>query len=224
MHHLQKTIINTLVGVESARFSELRPANIEGNVFTYHLKQTVRDGLVVKLDDGSYVLSEDGKYIGINRNLKSSDLKKQAHSVLLLAVRNTTGDWLLRKRFAQPMYGAVGFVHGEPHFGTDTLLVAKQRLAHKTGLDADFSYIASGLIQISRKDAFESYSHVILLSAIIDNSTDLHERDETGQNFWASSPNFAGPDILPSMPFLADLVINSNQDRPFFELSCNLTS
>ncbi len=166
-HHLQKDILDTLVKCPSARYADLKPASVEGNIFTYHLQLLVKQGIVLKGEDGRYCLTAQGKALGINNKLKPRDLLQQAHSVLLLMVRNANGDWLLRKRLVHPMYGKVGFIHGEPRVYENITWTADDILLAKTGLSADFSIAGSGYIRIFQSEELESFTHFTLLRGIL---------------------------------------------------------
>ncbi len=59
-HHIQRSILDQLARCTTARYSQLKPTQLSGNVFNYHLSQLVRDGLVQKMDSGAYQLSPLG--------------------------------------------------------------------------------------------------------------------------------------------------------------------
>ena len=208
-HHLQKTILRKLGSFDSARFSDLKPANVEGNVYTYHLQQLIKSGLISKNDDNSYSLSSLGKEYLVTTAATTADQHQQAHSVLLLAVQRGN-EWLVRKRCIQPNLGLTGFVHGEPKPGEAVEVTAQARLLQKTGLTAEFIVRGSGLVQIYRGPELESFSHCIVLYANNPSGT-LLDGDETGENSWVSATEFDSPQYLPSMPLLHDLLAKSEQ-------------
>jgi DNA-binding HxlR family transcriptional regulator len=53
-HHIQKQIIADLVECETARFADLKPANLDSNMFTYHLQSLIKQKLITKNDAGKY--------------------------------------------------------------------------------------------------------------------------------------------------------------------------
>ena len=196
-HHIQKKVINSLVETESARYSELKPDNVEGNVFAYHLQNLVKQDLILKNSDGSYSLTSTGKLFGINGSLKNKDLLKQAHSIILLCIRE--GDsWLLRKRLVQPMYGKLGFMHGESLAGESINESAKRILDYRCGLNGEFSIKGSGFICIKEKGQLVAYSNFTLIE--VDNiSGKLIKEDSHGQNIWYENPEFESEEMIPSM-------------------------
>jgi hypothetical protein len=212
-HHLQKDILHRLVLHERARFGELKPKDMDGNMFTYHLQQLIAQKYVVKNDDGTYALTPEGKAAGINIKLSSKALLSQAHAILLLAVRDETGAWLLRKRLAQPNYGSIGFIHGEPVASEPIADTARAILERRTGLAADFTVAGSGYVRMFQDTELESFTAFTLLRAEI-GQTEMKTADETGENFWTDRPDFSAPGMLPSMPDLARSL--AAPETPFF--------
>jgi len=122
----------------------------------------------------------------------------------------------MRRRSVEPNRGLIGFVHGEPFAGEPTTATAKARLLAKTGLTAEFTVRASGIITIYKDEVLESFSHCVLLTA--DNpSGELIAADATGENYWLSTPDFRAAEFIPSMPLLADIVTGQSPASFFDE-------
>lgn len=215
-HHLQREILYTLVTNPSVRYSKLKPEGIDGNIFTYHLQQLIKQKLVVKRADGSYSLTALGKAAGINSNQTMTDILMQAHSILLMAARNHNGDYLLRKRLAHPVYGKSGFVHGEPVAEEAIELTAARIFKTKTGMDVSFKPRGSGYIRIFRENDIESFTHFTILSADGVEGEPI-QTSKTGENSWVRNADFRDESMIPSMH---DLV--SRLEKPDF-FFCDLT-
>lgn len=207
MHHIQKDILEKLVKTPSARFSELRPKELDGNIFTYHLRQLIAERYVSKNEDGSYYLTHKGKLAGINIQLSAMDSLKQAHSVLFMAAINDKGEWLLRKRLVQPAYGQAGFIHYEPTAGEPIETTAKKALKIRSGLEADFNVKGTGYISLTSNAELESYIHFTLLVA--ENvKGHMIQGSPTGENFWYTG-DFTEDYMIPSMKDLVSHVLHS---------------
>src|SRR3954470_18798682 len=96
-HHLQKEILHALVLCDSARFAELKPHGVDGNIFTYHLQQLIKQKYVSKTAEGSYQLTSAGKRLGVTSELNAQERLEEAHPVIFLVVREGNR-WLLRRR------------------------------------------------------------------------------------------------------------------------------
>lgn len=197
-HHLQRQILYTLVTNPEVRFSKLKPSGIDSNVFTYHLQQLIKQGLVTKTEDGSYKLTALGKSAGINSTETAESILRQAHSVLFMAASNKSGDYLLRRRLAHPVYGKLGFVHGEPIFEEAIEVTANRIFEEKTGIKANFKPAGAGYIRIFREDEMESFTHFTLL-VDADVEGNPIQTSRTGENLWVKSPDFTSDDMIPSM-------------------------
>lgn len=199
-HHLQKQIIATLVEAETARYADLKPKNVDGNTFTYHLHSLQKQKFVIKNEDGLYELTNKGKLYGINSSLKKAELFEQAHSIILLSIRD--GDrWLLRKRLVQPLYDKIGFIHGEPIAGETILEAAARTLSRRTNLEGTFTVKGSGYICMKHNEELVAYSHFTLLE-VSELKGDLKEADSHGENLWLDKPDFSSSGMIPSMPEL----------------------
>lgn len=216
VHHIQKHILERLVHSTSTRYADLRPANVDGNVFTYHLQQLIKAGPIEKTDDGLYCLTSAGKAEGISSKLTPIERQQQAHAVLLIAIRDAEGRWLLRKRTVHPMFGRTGFVHGEPKAGEPVIVTAQKRLLHKTGLSAELTIAGSGFITIFQRDDLESYSQFTLLTGTV-TAGDLLQKDETGENNWQKDPDFTSDAFVPSMPDLVHALNEFGESKTFFK-------
>lgn len=216
-HHIQKHVMDTLATADSCRYGQLKPADMDGNVFTYHLKALLRDNFVIKHDNGDYALTAKGKDYIVHRY---EDPLLQAHSILLIVIR--CGDrWLMRERLVQPLLGMTGFVHGEPFAGEDLTTTAQQRLFTKTGIDTSLSLHSSGLVTISRNNHIESYSHALVLCGETDADIMIHD-DATGRNSWLETNNLQSDTLLPSCYDIAMRIIAD--DKSPFDLSYNITT
>ncbi len=219
-HHLQKQIIADLVECETARYTDLKPKHIEGNIFTYHLQSLLKEKFIQKTSDGKYQLTNKGKLYGVNSSLKKQDLLNQAHSIILLSIQDSD-KWLLRRRLVQPMYGKIGFIHGEPVAGETVLESAARILHRRTELSGNFSTRGSGYVCLKNNDDLIAYSHFTLIE-VSDLNGQLREGDSHGENVWITNPNFSDADMIPSMQ---DLVNATNASSLFFlDLSYSVTS
>jgi hypothetical protein len=182
-HNIQQQIVYKLARVKSANYSALKPDNMESNAFNYHLKEVIKNGYVVKGKDGDYTLTHLGMRVGLNAHLTLNDRLSLSHAVIFLALHDKTKGWLLRKRTAHPMYGYVGFIHGEPLAHETVYESATRCFQRVTGLTADFTPRGFGYTKFFTDGELESFNNFTLL--IADSYTgELIDSSETGKNVW----------------------------------------
>lgn len=215
LHHVQRDVIKKLVETTGARYSDLKPKTLEGNVFTYHLKSLISQKLVQKDRDSLYSLTSEGKLYGINSSQNKKFTLYQAHSIILI-YSLIDGLWLVRKRLVQPMFGKYGFIHGEPIAGKTIIEAAKYTLLRRTSLTADFTVIGSGFIHISENNETVSYVNFTMLLAV-NLKGEMIEKDVHGENKWVTYSELMSLDLIPSMCDLINAVKNS--EMFFLDLS-----
>jgi hypothetical protein len=212
-HHIQRSIVYQLAFIPHARFSELKPDDIENKLFTYHLKKVVSAGYVIKDDDGSYSLTATGRKLGFQAINSEYSLFNKAYSILFLVVRRKTDSaWLLYSRSTHPLLGYTVFPQATPDAVLDAGTTASRDLLVKTGLRGEFRPLGGGYFHIYEKDELESFTNFSLL--ICDDAIgELLQQDPNGTYDWVDSPDFLDPSMFPSMPLLAELY---KQNKPFF--------
>ena len=110
IHPIQGTILKALVLQPGMTFSEMNTEGVSSDQFTFHVKQLMKTGLVIKQDDGSYDLTTVGKEAANRLDIDSGaevQVERQAKiGVLVVPVREKDGktEYLVQKRLKQPFY------------------------------------------------------------------------------------------------------------------------
>jgi hypothetical protein len=217
LHHIQKGIINILASKDPARYADLKPSDMDGNQFTYHLKQLIVAKRVEQNDDGTYSLTQKGKAYLVTRY---EEPEEAAHTIFLAVIRH--GDkLLLRERLIQPSQGMVGFVHGEPTANMPLEESIKARVVAKTGLEVhDVTPVSSGLIRFMRNGQVESFSHAIIVTAVADEPTVPVEQEVTGRNFWVEKAEIDSVENL--LPSCRDVLKSIESSAAWFDWTYEL--
>ncbi len=203
-HHLQRAIVYHLALEDNLRFSELKPAEIESKLFTYHLKKVVSAGYVTKNEDGRYSLTAEGRRLGIRVLSDFQTLADRAHSVLFLVIRRKSDSaWLLYRRKIQPLVGRVGFMHCTPNASESIFETATKLCKERTGLICEFSALGNGYFRMLSGDTLESFTHFTLLMCD-DAAGDLIQGNEYSEYYWQTEPDFTDSVMLPNMQALVE--------------------
>lgn len=212
-HHIQRSIVYRLALSEGMRFSDLKPGELENKLFTYHLHKVMSAGYVTKNDDGIYMLTPEGRRLGIRVLNSSQDLIDRADSVLFLVIRRKRdGAWLLYRRKAHPLINRQGFMHCHPDAIERTTVTAQRVVHDTTGLGCEFKVLGGGYFRVYDGDRLESFTHFSLLVAD-DVEGNLQPDDDLAEYFWATDPDFNSEAMLPNMATLVELYIAG---EPFF--------
>ncbi len=127
-HHIERSIIAYLMTHEHARFSEMRPSNIDTNLFTYHLKILVKQGYIEKTEKG-YTLSSKGLIYVDRVSVDKMRLRTQPKIITMLLVQDGYGKVLLQKRGKQPYINTWTLPYGKLHIDDESVLAAAIREA-----------------------------------------------------------------------------------------------
>ena len=134
-HHIERSIVAYLMTHEHARFSEMRPANVDTNLFTYHLKLLVRHGYVSKSAEG-YTLSDKGLVYVDRVSTDKMKLRTQPKIITMLLVQDGYGKVLMQKRTKQPYINTWTLPYGKLHIDDASVLAAAARESReKLGYD-----------------------------------------------------------------------------------------
>lgn len=128
-HHIQKHIIGVLLYQKYARFSELRPARTDTNLFSYHLKMLLKNNYLEKTESG-YTLSLKGlSYVDRVSTTQKLSIRSQPKIITMLVVQNADGDILLQRRQKQPHIDTWTLPYGKLHIEDASVRRAAQREA-----------------------------------------------------------------------------------------------
>lgn len=134
-HHIERSILVYLMVHEYARFSELRPKNVDTNLFTYHLKLLLKADYIAKTDAG-YTLSRKGLIYVDRVSIDKMKLRTQPKIITMLLVQNSYGNVLLQKRTKQPYINTWTLPYGKLHIDDDSVIeVARRESTEKLGYD-----------------------------------------------------------------------------------------
>lgn len=129
-HHIQRHIMSHLMVHEYARFSELRPARVDTNLFSYHLKLLQKSDFVVKADKG-YTLGHNGLLYVDRVTVEKMRVRTQPKIITMLLIQDGYGKVLLQKRTKQPFINTWTLPYGKLHIDDESVLAAARREAEE---------------------------------------------------------------------------------------------
>jgi 8-oxo-dGTP pyrophosphatase MutT (NUDIX family) len=153
MHFIQKDIIQSLAFKSPQRFSQLQPATIPNNTFSYHLKRLVDLGYIESKEEKGYVATRKAlKTIQFSPERTRKQLTPA--TITIIYVTNDIGEVLILNRSKHPFIDYFGLPSGLVHSSETVEVAAHRELYEKTGIDAtqplnyagvlDFQYVEQG--------------------------------------------------------------------------------
>lgn len=125
-HHIARSIMGYLMTHEYARFRDLRPANVETNLFSYHLKLLQKADYVVKTEQG-YTLSRRGLVYIDRVSAEKMRVRTQPKIITMLLIQDGYGKVLLQRRTKQPYINTWTLPYGKLHIDDLSVVDAARR-------------------------------------------------------------------------------------------------
>lgn len=214
MHEIQKHIFRVLSTKPKARFADLKPKSIEGNLFTYHLKTLLRQGYI-ETSAFKYRLSPTGKRLLDRISFETFQERIQPKIVTIIVIEHNK-KFLLYKRRRSPFIHHIGFPYGKIHLGEHLEEAAQRELEEKTGLKAKLKQ--RGIVYLTVFDETELVSHMLCHVFVGKNPTGLLRTDTTiGTCFWGDLDQFPKNSLMPGNAQILKLIKKSSASRLFFE-------
>ncbi len=145
LHVTQASILYTLRHATRARYSELlRPTNLEGDRFKYHLATLLRKKLVFKAIDGVYELTAEGKELANRIDESTGREIAGPKASMLLVVHSRAGGvtyYLAHKRTREPFRDYWGIASAPMLRGLPVQQSAARELKKQTGIIAEFMVV-----------------------------------------------------------------------------------
>lgn len=144
LHPSQISIFHTLRYSESERYSTiLKPTSQTSDTFKFHLRKLIKQGYVVKLENGRYALTCSGKEHANLLDERNRLIQKQPKISILIIAENKKENgesfYLLQQRLRNPYYGYWAEIHGRAIWGESFEITALHQFTRQTGLNADFA-------------------------------------------------------------------------------------
>lgn len=214
MHEIQKYVIKQLIHQSTCRYRDIKPKDVEGNLFMYHLRRLIREGMVEKTADG-YTLTRKGLRMVDTLSLKSMQPRIQPKIVTLIACQNNKGEWLLYRRTKQPFFGLIGFPYGKIHLGERIQDAANREIEEKTGLNSKLRH--AGEVYLAVEDEESLLTHMLFhVFHGTETSGTLKTDSVIGQCFWMKADEIKPDELMPGFAEIISL-INSNKTHFFAE-------
>lgn len=146
---IQNQILDKLIRNEIVRYKDLKPQDVEGNLFMYHLKGLIGEKLVEKSKEGYRLTTQGLDYIR-TISLDTGKLRTQPQILNAIVAIDDQGRYLMYRWNRQPNLGKLSLPHGMMHVGEKLLDSAERELSEKIGLAGNCEF--SGSIYVLSDD------------------------------------------------------------------------
>lgn len=213
MHWIQRHILKTLTVSKGCRYSELKPDNVDGNLFMYHLKQLDRGGFLKK-NEGRYCLTKEGKRFVGGMSLKTGKPTQTPKCFVMTYCTNSSGYTLLFDWNRQPYLGHTSLPFSRLRYGETLLTAAENNLKHKSGLTGKLTFAGTVNIIVNKGDEITTQylAHIFRASGI---TGTLQADGLTGHPSWRNLQDNYPENTVDGTSEI--LKILSTKKSPFFQ-------
>jgi ADP-ribose pyrophosphatase YjhB (NUDIX family) len=197
-----------------AKYSKLKPVGTEGNLFSYHLKILVEEGLI-ELKTGHYYLTAKGKQHVDRISFTTLHTRVQPKIVTLIVLKEKD-KYLLYERKRMPFIEHVGFPYGKIHLEERILEAADRELLEKTGLRANLKH--RGDVYLTVHDETELISH--MLCHVFSGSKITGALK--GECFWSPIESIPKNKLIPGVAQIEKLLKENKSNLFFAEYFLNI--
>lgn len=222
IHPAQSSVLYTLRHVTRARYGELRrPTGMESDVFKYHIKKLMSMKYVLKMDDGLYELSVEGKEFANRLDERTGRSIEQPKPSMLMVVscRQDNGRYFLaHQRTREPYRGFWGIASAPLLRGVPASESASRELMKQTGIDAQFDVV--GTFRVIDKNTRGHILEDKLFSVMHANLTHKIEPNSWtgGIGMWMTRDELLAQEKL--FPITADVLDMISHKHTFRESVC----
>lgn len=142
MHYIQKHILKTLMYTKWARFKDMRPAKVDSNAYSYHLRALQKEGLVDKGEPG-YRLSPAGLSYVDKISIEKFEPRIQPKLTHMMIIENSSAEILLLRKSKQPFIETWMLPYGKIHLEDTSFYDAAVREA-----DEKLNFVPNNLTHI----------------------------------------------------------------------------
>ncbi len=214
MHYIQTYILDKLIFAKCLRNKDMRPPNIESNLYQYHLKQLQKEKFIKK-QDKYYTLSSKGlRYAGLHStNLKNA--RPQPSLLTVVFIENLSGEILIRPKHRQPFIEMNSLLVGKVHLGESVFDTAQREYKERIGKESlnEFKHFSSVHVTIIYNDCLISDYFAVLLKV----SSGLNFQIPEGAMFVNPKSNIT--DLAPGIKEMLDIYCSG---KTFDEFTVNI--
>ena len=214
MHPIQRHILKVLTVIGEMRYRDLKPKEIDGNQFMYHLGVVIKKGYVKKVGI-LYLLTTDGKMYADRAEFDTFIPRIQPKIVTMICCVNRKNETLLFKRTRSPVSNLVHLPYGKIHMGEPVKEAANRELKEKSGLEASLTHI--GDIYVRVYDGDELIANILHHVFIGKNPTgEILEKTVAGIPFWSKIEDVPKKELIGGFKEIIE-IIEKNKSKFFFE-------
>lgn len=219
---IQNHILIELTRHGTRRYGDMRPRDVEGNLYAYHLKGLMNDKLIEK-NDTHYQLTLKGLQLVSMLSLDTGKMRRQPQILNAIICRNEKNEYLWLRWQREPNMNMVSFPHGMMHYGEGLSEAAARELREKTALQGELAYRGDVYVRCLLSGVLDRHMLVHLFEASNVQNDTAAEISSQVENFWSPLETLQPADFVPGFYEIAQLVDHAGAELVFADIIVDVT-
>lgn len=207
MNWIQQYVLRELSLHPTRRYSQLKPKDVEGNVFSYHLQKAVKAGYIER-HERLYSLTVKGRHRAGMVSIKTGKIRKQPKIAIMIIGSGSKGEYLLYRWHRHPFLNRVSFPYGKHHFGKSVFEMAALELQEKCNATGTLEHLGDLYIKTTVEDEIVTHMLVHAFKATGLKSDEFKSTDPTGECFWGRPEDITDRDSAPGFKEIYEVIKN----------------
>lgn len=211
MHFIRKHILRVLSLSKWARFRDMKPKNVDSNLYNYHLKQLIKEGYIEHHPTKGYRLSPYGLRFVNQISMEVFEPRWQPKIMTVLVCRQDDSV-LLWKKYKQPYIGTWALPGGKMHYEDESIEAAAIRdiLFYSSRVPQDLKHVGLFGYRTFIKQELVNYSYAHVFTGTLNEQDFIIERP-----VWKVLKDIPDVDLSPGVKDIID--ITSREKHFFFQ-------
>lgn len=198
---------------EHASIREMKPEEVESNLFSYHLNGLVGEGYITKTGRGVYTLTPKGHKLIGSFSTATNTQQENIKTVVMLYGKTHDGHYLFFQWSRQPYINRVTLLHDRMPLGKSLENGIQDATFDKLGMELKPRYMTSVLIKITHDGELVSHMNALVYSVNVEN-IELPYQSRNGKAFLASLEDLDNK--MEGLDELVEALSTQSQQKEFY--------
>lgn len=159
---IAQNALMVLVHKQEASIKDMKPKDMESNLFSYHLQSLITNGYVTKISRGTYNLTSKGHTLAGSFSTVTNSQQENIKTVIMLYAKNHDGQYLFFQWNRQPYINMVTLLHDRMPSGKSLDQGIRDASLDKLGVELPMVYMTTALVKILHEGVLVSHMNALV--------------------------------------------------------------
>lgn len=195
-HHIDLHILKVLTFSESARYRDLRPKNIDSNLFNYHRKVLLQQGYIVQNNDKTYSLGVKGLRLAEKASFDDLRVRERPKLSVQYLINDGNGSLAVWDKAVQPFIGTTNLPNGKVRLEDKSVSSAAKRMLNEVANIKHVKINLCGVADVCVMQGEDVITHTINMVVV----AKISPQDVTSELiYWINRTDLGRADLTPGV-------------------------